>query len=386
MNKLWICLLAVLLVVSFSCSKKQPESTVKVKPAEDATAEPSPAKKPETVIGAVLPLTGPYAGYGKRIMEGLEAAVAHLNKVQPDLGVKLVVADSEGKSEIASEAFMKVTANGALAVIGAVEPASTAAIAREAAAAGIALISPSCPTTGLETVNPKMVRLSASDNIVARTMADYVSNKLKLRIFGLYHEMEPLSQSYAVKLEARIKAEGGKIIIKRIYDPTMGNYKTDLKAIKYKNIEGLIVVGLSPEIHNIVRQAREVGLTKPIIGGAQWDRYKFPADINNVYYPSQLSPDSTQPLFKNLSDILSLKKSGPDSYIALGFDTALMLVHCIHTSPEKDVKAITENLMKAKDIPGATGFLSALPTEKNIYIISVKDGVKKVVHPEPKAN
>jgi len=383
MRKIGTWLLAMFVAAAFACSKSpEPPAEKVVKAVDEAQELGAGEEKQEVAVGAILPLSGAYADYGKRVKDGLEAALDHLGRAESDLAVTLNVLDNAGSPEKTKEAFAKLSAQGVLAVIGAVEPLCTSALAKAAASSGVAVISPVCPAQGLESLNHNLVRLAAPENLQARALARYATKELNIRIAAVYHELDPQCLSFVKLLEEQLKSEGSKVILKRVYDPTAGNYKTDLKAAKHMDIEGLFVVGLSPETHNVLRQARQVGITKPILGGVLWDRPGFPADIDNLYYAAQFSAASKGPLAGKLTDILTARKSGPDTYSALAFDAMLLVVHSARTSEQKDAKSVAASLLQAKNIPGATGYVSAVATEKDIFIIAVRNGEKRVAAPK----
>ena len=76
--------------------------------------------------------------------------------------------------------------------------------------------------------------------------------------------------------------------------------------------EVIYVPGYYEEVGKICKQARELGITVPIIGGDGWDSPKLveiagASSLNNTYFTNHYSPDSTNEASKAFVRYLMLK-------------------------------------------------------------------------------
>lgn len=89
-------------------------------------------------LGCLLPMSGSYAVYGQRALQGIEMALAHFSQKAPDRMPKLIVKDTQSDPDHAKEALEIMAKEGVAAVIG---PMITAEqVAMEADALGVPIL------------------------------------------------------------------------------------------------------------------------------------------------------------------------------------------------------------------------------------------------------
>ena len=71
------------------------------------------------------------------------------------------------------------------------------------------------------------------------------------------------------------KQLGGKIVAEQSYSQGDSDFRAQLTAIKAANPEAIFVPGYYTEVGTIARQARELGITVPLLGGDGWDSPKL---------------------------------------------------------------------------------------------------------------
>jgi branched-chain amino acid transport system substrate-binding protein len=95
------------------------------------------AFKPYT-LGCLLPLSGSYAAYGQRALQGIEMALVHFSQKASNFTPKLVVKDTQSDPEHARNALQEMAKEGVAAVIGPM--VTTESVAMEADALGVPMI------------------------------------------------------------------------------------------------------------------------------------------------------------------------------------------------------------------------------------------------------
>ena len=105
--------------------------------------------------------------------------------------------------------------------------------------------------------------------------------------------------------------------------------------IKAANPEVIYVPGYYEEVGKIVKQARELGIDVPIVGGDGWDSPKLPeiagaAALNNTYFTNHYSADSDSAESKAFVTAFEKEyNQKPDAPAVLGYDGIKLLADAI---------------------------------------------------------
>jgi branched-chain amino acid transport system substrate-binding protein len=197
---------------------------------------------------------------------------------------------------------------------------------------------------------------------------------------------------------------GGTIVVEQSYSSGDQDFRAQLTAIKAKNPQAIILPGYYTEAGLICRQARELGLTMPIIGGDGWESEKLieigGESMNGTYYANHWSLDQANPQLQTFLAAYRAKfKGDPDAIGGLAYDAATVLFRCMEKLAAEDpatfaglgsAKAGTEArknaTRKLRDLiaatanyEGATGTITLDENrnpKKPIVVIAVKDGKK----------
>ncbi|SPF56975.1 Extracellular ligand-binding receptor (fragment) [Candidatus Desulfosporosinus infrequens] len=176
---------------------------------------------------------------------------------------------------------------------------------------------------------------------------------------------------------------GGKVLAEVAYLQNDQDFKTILTSIKASNADVIYVPGYYGEVGKIIKQARELGITAPFIGGDGWDSPKLAeiggADaLNNTFFTNHYSIEDNSPKSKTFLDAYQ-KEYGqvPDAMAVLGYDAAYTLVDAIKRANSTDAEKIREALASTKGFEGVTGVLTLNETHdavKGAVIIEMKNG------------
>jgi branched-chain amino acid transport system substrate-binding protein len=131
--------------------------------------------------------------------------------------------------------------------------------------------------------------------------------------------------------------------------------------MKAQRPEALYVPGYYTDVGLIARQAREVGITVPLLGGDGWDSeklYEIGGDaIVGSYFSNHYSPDDPSPRIQEFVGKYKKAYGGqvPDSLAAQAYDAAGMLVDAMKRAKDLTGPSIRDALAETKDYPGVTG-------------------------------
>lgn len=344
-------------------------------------------------IGLLNEMTGGNATFGTSSANGAKMAFKEINAKGGVLGkqIEAVIADNKSEPSESANAMTKLaTQDGVVAVTGVF--ASSNAIAASSVAEAT-----KTPFLAVGATNPKVTVDEKSQKVKEYTFrvcfidpfqgtvgANFVFNTLKLKKAAI---MVDNSSDYSKGLAAFFKEAfvkgGGSILLEEAYLQKDQDFKAVLTKLKALNAEVIYVPGYYEEVGKIVKQARELGITAPIIGGDGWDSPKLveigtAAALNNTYFTNHYSVDDNSPASKAFVDAYK-KEYGqnPDALAVLGYDAAKLLIDAIGRANSTDKTKILAAIAATKDYPAITGATTLNATHdavKSAVIIEMKDG------------
>ena len=328
------------------------------------------AKSDEIKIGANFEMTGNVANYGAATLDGLKLAIKEVNDAGGVNGKKITIVDADNKSE-ASEAVnaaTKLISDDKVKVI--VGPAVTANVIAESQVATdnkVPVIAPDAtsPDVTVENgqVKPYIFRSCCIDPQQGSVMAKFATENLKAKTAVIYVDNSTdYSKSLGKVFKEKFEAAGGKVLDQQAFVAKDTDFKATLTTLKAANADVIFVPAYYEEVGKIVKQARELGITCPILGTDGWDDPKV-ADIagadalNNTYFSTHYSDKDES--VKGFVDAFTQEYGhAPNVFAALGYDAGKMLVDAIKRAGSDDPEAIRKALEETKDLKVGTGTIT----------------------------
>ena len=323
-------------------------------------------------LGGNFELTGNVAAYGSAMDNAVKLAVEQKGKLL-DKELKYVSYDNKSeKTEVASVAKKLVSEK----VVGVVGPATTGdaqvsiPIMEQAK---IPAVFPATTGDGItlkDAKNPESVydyifRVCFSDNYQGVVGAGFVSQKFpNAKVAVLQDSASDYSKGLSEAFEktytdAKI---GGQIVAKETYQSKDTDFQAVLTSLKSKSFDVLYIPGYYEEVGLIIKQARELGITQPIVGGDGLSSEKLvelagsKANLTNVFYTAHFSAKSTDADVQAFIKAYKEKyNTTPDSFSALAYDAAQLLMKAIEKAGSTDAQAIKKALAESADFDGVTG-------------------------------
>jgi len=356
----------------------------------------APKATDEIKIGGLLELTGGVATYGQSVKNAIDLAFEDQNKNGGVLSrqLKFITADNKSEAGESTAAITKlITQDKVIAVIGAVTSSNTKAAVPVSADNKIPLITPTA-TNATVTVNTDgslnkwVFRSCFLDPFQGKVAADFVTHTLNLKKAAVFiDQSDDYSKGLAAEFKKVMESSGGSITDSENYVAKDKDFKSTLTRIKASNPEVIFVPGYYSEVGLIVKQARELGIKVPIVGGDGWDSAKLPelagaANLNDTYFVNHMWAED--PATKPFADAYKAKYNAePDALAALGYDAAKMLIAAIKTAGSTDAEKIRVALENTKDFQGVTGVITVDPKThnpvKSAVIIRMVDGKKTLL-------
>jgi branched-chain amino acid transport system substrate-binding protein len=319
----------------------------------------------DIVVGLYASLTGDGASFGQSSREGAELAVAEINAAGGLLGgrrITMLVEDDQSKPEEASSAVTKlVTQDRAVAIIGEVASRRTLAAAPVAQRYQVPLITPASTNERVTAVGDYIFRVCFIDPFQGEVLAKFAYNDLKARKVAV---LKDIQQDYSVGLTESIvknfQALGGTVSEPVSYSSGDADFRAVLTKIRAERPDAVFATGYYSEAAIIVRQARELGMTMPILGGDGWvgDPLRNGREaLKNTYISNHYSGDNPAPVVQNFVKAYREKFGRePDSIAALGYDAIKVLADAITRANTTAGAALRDAIAKT-DVEGVTGQL-----------------------------
>jgi branched-chain amino acid transport system substrate-binding protein len=343
-------------------------------------------------VGLDYELSGDVATYGQGLTEGIEFAVKEINANGGVLGkqIELVKVDNKSDNTESANVAMKLsTVDKVVAILGPATSGNTKSAAPVANQNKVPLISGSATADDVTVdsngkVREYLFRTCFSDSFQGFIMANFAFNDLAGKNAAiLVDSTSDYSKGLAKKFKERYAELGGKVVTEEAYQQKETDFRAVLTSIKATNPDVLFLPGYYTEVGLIVKQARELGLNVPVLGGDGYDSPKLAElagkdALNKVYFTNHYSSnDTTTEVVKFKESYNAEYKKDPNAFNALGYDMAYFLVDALKRAGEANSEKVKEALATTKDFSGITGTLSVDENHnavKSITILEVKDG------------
>ncbi|MBK7972137.1 MAG: ABC transporter substrate-binding protein [Deltaproteobacteria bacterium] len=349
----------------------------------------SAARADDIRIGQYVSLTGTTATFGQSMNKGVTMAIDETNSAGGLLGKKitLITEDDQSKPEEAKTAAIKlIKQQRVVALLGEIASSRSLAAAPEAQRAGIPMVTPASTNPKVTQVGDYIFRTCFIDPFQGSTMAKFAHDTLKANQVAI---LKDVKNDYSVGLaeffEKTFTGLGGQVVATESYSEGDTEFRAVLTAIRSKNPQAIYVPGYYTEVGLIARQARELGLKVPLLGGDGWDSEKtleIGGDaVNGSYYTNHLSAEDPSPVVQGFIQKFKAKHGEvPDAMAVLGYDAGRILIDAIKRAGSTDGAKIRDALAQTKDFPGVSGSITIdadRNSKKNIVVLKIEGGKVK---------
>src|SRR6186997_2890644 len=319
----------------------------------------------DILVGFYGSLTGDGASFGISSREGAQMAVDDINSAGGLLGgrkIKLLVEDDQSKPEEASNAVTKlITQDKVVGVIGEVASRRSLAAGPVCQRYQTPMVSPASTNERVTEIGDYIFRVCFIDPFQGEVLAKFAFNDLKAKKVAV---LKDIAQDYSVGLTDAIVRTftqlGGQVLDPVSYSSGDADFKAILTQVRSQRPDVVFATGYYPEAAIIVRQARELGMKMPILGGDGWvgDALQNGRDaLNNTYISNHYSGDNPDPVVQNFVKAYRAKfNREPDAIAALAYDAVKVLADAMTRAGATDGPKLRDALATA-DVAGVTGHL-----------------------------
>jgi branched-chain amino acid transport system substrate-binding protein len=332
------------------------------------------AKKAEAAgdvikIGVFEPMTGANAAGGAMEVEGIRLA-NELNPTVEAAGktykVELVVVDNKSDKVEAANAVQRLAASDKVQIILGSWGSSLAMAGGEVAKdARIPVIGLSCTNPLVTAGNDYYFRVCFIDPFQGTVMANYAFRELNARTAVIVQEV---SNDYSVGL-AKFFADNFKVltgdpnaVLATVnYNTGDQDFSAQLTSVRSLNPDVIFAPGNYTESALVIRQARELGLEAPFIGGDTWETPEFidvgreraEGAVFSSFFASEYAASPVAETF--LKEYRSRYNKEPAAVTALGYDGYLLALDAVKRAGSIEPQKIRDAIAATRDFVGAAG-------------------------------
>jgi ABC-type branched-subunit amino acid transport system substrate-binding protein len=218
----------------------------------------------EIRIGCLLPLTGRYERFGRRVLNGVELAMSLSeedgNGALPP--VTLMVADTASDPDKTAAALRELDRNRVTLVIGPLATAKSAAAAAQESGIPIIVLT---QEDGLPAAGSYVFRNFITPRLQVEALADYAYERLGVRRYAMLYPDEPYGSAFMHLFWDALLAREASVTGLEKYDPAHTDFSDSIKKL----------VGLYYELPEDIREKEQEGPVtpeSPFPGGIRGER------------------------------------------------------------------------------------------------------------------
>lgn len=341
------------------------------------------------LIGYDLEMSGAVAAYGTAEKQGADLAVEEINADGGINGKQIEVIAKDNKSDNAEAATIasNLTVNNKVnAIIGTATSGAAKSIIPNITKAKVPMVTPSGTDDTLTVQDGKVqkyvFRSIFPDSYQGTVISDFVTDELDAKKIVLFTDN---SSDYAKGITKTFKKNyKGEIVNEQTFVSGDKDFQAQLTKIKSEEFDAIVMPGYYNETGLITKQARDMGITAPIVGGDGYSDSKYvetagATGATNVYYVSGYSEKA--PATDKVAPFVEAFKAkygeSPSAFSALAYDAVYMIKEAAENGKVKNSDELAEELAKLEDFVGVTGEITIDEEHnpiKSAVIVGLKDG------------
>jgi len=363
--------------------------------AQDATPAAAAPSGDPIKIGQPYNLTGGYASIDNPASQGSALAAKEVNAAGGVLGrpIELIVYD--GKSDVptvSAIAKKMVEEDKVVAMAGLTDTSYMKAAGPVAQEAGIPMLDVAGTAPVITSIGDFIFMLPFGDNVQAAVASDFAKEKGWKSTAMLVDEAMDYTKYLAKYFnEAYTTGDNAGTVVSRLaYN--MGDTDFSAQLTEFKNLDpqpDFLFISANPgEIGTIIKQARDLGLNQPILGGDGYDTpllAELAGPVNDVYFTTHQGIYGDDPAAKAFNEAYAAEYGAPPEsvFAALGYDGVKLMADAINRAGSTDGTAIRDALQATDGFVGVTGTISYEPgsriPKKSVALVQVVDGKNQLL-------
>jgi branched-chain amino acid transport system substrate-binding protein len=231
------------------------------------------------------------------------------------------------------------------------------------------MISPASTNAKVTEVGDYIFRVCFIDPFQGKVMAKFALSKGWNSVAILTDVKQDYSVGLAKAFQDSFTASGGTVVKSLDYSTGDKDFRAQLTDIKAAHPDAIFVPGYYGEVALIGREARQLGIKAPLLGGDGWvgeSLLKVAGHaLDGSFFSNHYSQDDPSPVIQNFVKTYQAKYGEkPDAMAALGYDSAKILADAITRAGTTDEPQLRDAIASTKDFKGVTGDIT-LDADRN---------------------
>lgn len=344
----------------------------------------------EIVIGEFASLTGGAASFGQSSHKGTALAIDEINAAGGVLGkkIKLITEDDQSLAGQPATIVRKlISQDKVVAILGEVASSKSLEAAPICQQARIPMITPASTNPKVTEVGDYIFRICFIDPFQGSVMAKFATSKGWKRLAVLTDTKQDYSVGLAKFFKEGIVAAGGEIVKDQSFSSGDKDFKAQLTSIKVAKPDAIFVPGYYGEVALIAKQARQLGIKVPLLGGDGWvGESLLPVAgnaLNGCFLSRHFSADDSSPAVQEFVSRYKQKYNAiPDDMGALGYDSVQILADAIRRAGTVEPAKLRDAIAATREFKAVTGVITLdenRNARKPAVIMTIENGAFKFV-------
>lgn len=179
-------------------------------------------------VGCVLPLTGSYAAFGQRALNGIELALSHAGQIGDGIPFNVIVKDSRSDADASVKAVNELDRQKVGAILGPMSASEAAAAGAQARGIPILVFT---QRDGVADIGPYVFRNFITPQMQVRSLVSYAVEELDATRFAILYPDENYGRRYMNLFWDQAIVHGAVVNGVEAYDPEGTDFAEPIKKL-----------------------------------------------------------------------------------------------------------------------------------------------------------
>ncbi|MGX8700810.1 ABC transporter substrate-binding protein [Caproiciproducens sp.] len=367
-SKILAMLLALSMIVPLSACGGSPSAASGASAGTGSAAGSDASPKGDILFGVSTAITGAAPLEGERTKQGIDMAVEEINAAGGVLG-KNLKAEYEDDANTAGTAVNVVNKLGSnpdvVCLFGPHRSTNAIAVLGSVAKNKIPFLTGGSSPSLINSGNPYLFRIRASDSFVAKIISKYAVEKLHGTKIALLYNNDDYGVGGKDVILADLKSRNITPVVCEGHNTGDKDMTSVIEKAKNAGADCLIVYTHDPEAAILARQVVELGLDVPKIGpttyvNETWLSLVDEKTAENWYSVTDFIPSNTDEKVATFVKKFKEKYNvEPDLFASSYYNATYLLADALKRAGTADREKLQQELLKTKDFPSIYGNMSA---------------------------
>ncbi|HEX2145189.1 MAG TPA: ABC transporter substrate-binding protein [Glycomyces sp.] len=315
-------------------------------------------------LGAVFSLTEAAAFAGTYQQEGLQLAIEELN-ASDGIDYQLIIEDDKTSVEDSSAAFEKlIDRDEVSAIVGPTLSNMAFTTYTDAQSAGVPALGVSTTAEGIPEIGDYIFRASLPEEVALAASIPAAKNALDMQRVAVLHDSadEFTASAYNTVLDV-LAEEGVEVAEDESFSTTDQDFSAQLNKILDADVDAVILSALPGATVPLVKQARDIGITAPIVGG---NAFNSPVLVDNLEDAAEglivggawSAASETTGNAEFIAAYTEKYGRAPDQFAAQAYTAGYLIDQAVRADCDANREAIKDNLGQILEYDSILGPIS----------------------------